>query len=134
MEQDYFSKYKMAKKLRLVIGRWRSGTLHRYNEAMSLKITSTSLVVGLETAQNQTSLVSNEAACKPRKRNVGCRAEKNCSKSLGKISLTYIKSLYREYPAKRHQSKHHIFASRNDNPILKKVPGRIFKPILCFLD
>ena len=43
-------------------------------------------------------------------------------------------SSYREYPAKRHQRRHHISASRNDNPNLKKVPGRTFKPILFVLD
>ena len=43
-------------------------------------------------------------------------------------------SRYREYPAKRHQRKRHISASRNDNLILKKVPGRTFQPILSILD
>ena len=37
---------------------------------------------------------------------------------------------YREYPTKCHQRKRHISASRNDNPILKKVPDSTFEPIL----
>ena len=37
---------------------------------------------------------------------------------------------YREYPTKCHERKRHISTSRNDNPILKKVPERTFKPIL----
>ena len=37
---------------------------------------------------------------------------------------------YREYPAKWHQRKHHISASRNDNSSLKKVPESTFIPIL----
>ena len=41
---------------------------------------------------------------------------------------------YREYHAKSHQRKRHISASRNDNLVLKKVPGRTFKPILSVLD
>ena len=43
-------------------------------------------------------------------------------------------SNYREYPAKRLQRKRHISASRDDNPILKKVPGKTFKPILFVLN
>ena len=38
--------------------------------------------------------------------------------------------IYREYPTKCHQRKRHISASRNDNPILKKVPDSTFEPIL----
>ena len=41
---------------------------------------------------------------------------------------------YREYHAKSHQRKQHISVSRNDNLVLKKVPGRTFKPILSVLD
>ena len=45
------------------------------------------------------------------------------------ITITCTKLYYRENPTKRHQRKRHISTSRNDNPILKKVPESTFKPI-----
>ena len=50
-----------------------------------------------------------------------------------KYNVLYVKSFpfkYREYPAKCHQRKRHISASRRDNQILKKVLKSFFKPIL----
>ena len=38
--------------------------------------------------------------------------------------------IYREYPAKCHQRKRHISASKRDNQILKKVLKSFCKPIL----
>ena len=51
-----------------------------------------------------------------------------------KRNLEYLlQGIPHKMPPKKSTNRH-ISTSRNDNPILEKVPGRTFKPILFVLD